>query len=96
MALSLVRTTKKPQAAAKMPNPAIQKGRASSRELSASAAAAMMEPTKDSNRSVPMPATSPTLSPTLSAMVAGFRGSSSGMSDSTLPTRSAPTSAALV
>ncbi len=43
-----------------------------------------------------MPATSPTLSPTLSAMVAGFRGSSSGMPASTLPTRSAPTSAALV
>ena len=43
-----------------------------------------------------MPATSPTLSPTLSAIVAGLRGSSSGMPASTLPTRSAPTSAALV
>ena len=43
-----------------------------------------------------MPATSPTLSPTLSAMVAGLRGSSSGMPASSLPTRSAPTSAALV
>src|SRR4051795_5331202 len=43
-----------------------------------------------------MPAQSPTLSPTLSAMVAAFRGSSSGMPCSTLPTRSAPTSAALV
>ena len=43
-----------------------------------------------------MPATSPTLSPTLSAMVPGLRGSSSGMPASTLPTRSAPTSAALV
>ena len=43
-----------------------------------------------------MPATSPTLSPTLSAMTAGLRGSSSGMPASTLPTRSAPTSAALV
>ena len=43
-----------------------------------------------------MPATSPTLSPTLSAMVAGLRGSSSGMPASTLPTRSAPTSAAFV
>ena len=42
------------------------------------------------------PATSPTLSPTLSAMVAGLRGSSSGIPASTLPTRSAPTSAALV
>src|SRR5699024_10306053 len=42
------------------------------------------------------PAQSPTLSPTLSAMVAALRGSSSGMFCSTLPTRSAPTSAALV
>ena len=43
-----------------------------------------------------MPATSPTLSPTLSAITAGLRGSSSGMPCSTLPTRSEPTSAALV
>src|SRR5436305_9295868 len=43
-----------------------------------------------------MPAQSPTLSPTLSAMVAGLRGSSSGIPASTLPTRSAPTSAPLV
>ena len=43
-----------------------------------------------------MPAQSPTLSPTLSAIVAALRGSSSGMPCSTLPTRSAPTSAALV
>ena len=43
-----------------------------------------------------MPAQSPTLSPTLSAMVAALRGSSSGIPASTLPTRSAPTSAALV
>ncbi|CPU68023.1 Uncharacterised protein [Mycobacteroides abscessus] len=50
----------------------------------------------DSNRSAAMPAQSPTLSPTLSAMVAALRGSSSGMPCSTLPTRSAPTSAALV
>ena len=50
----------------------------------------------DSNRSAAMPAQSPTLSPTLSAMVAALRGSSSGMPFSTLPTRSAPTSAALV
>jgi hypothetical protein len=42
-----------------------------------------------------MPAQSPTLSPTLSAMVAGLRGSSSGMPASTLPTRSPPTSAPL-
>ena len=51
---------------------------------------------KDSNRSAAMPAQSPTLSPTLSAMVAALRGSSSGIDCSTLPTRSAPTSAALV
>ena len=50
----------------------------------------------DSKRSAAMPAQSPTLSPTLSAMVAALRGSSSGMFCSTLPTRSAPTSAALV
>src|ERR1700750_233372 len=43
-----------------------------------------------------MPAQSPTLSPTLAAMTAGLRGSSSGMPASTLPTRSAPTSAPLV
>ena len=43
-----------------------------------------------------MPAQSPTLSPTLSAMVAGLRGSSSGIPASTLPTMSPPTSAPLV
>src|SRR6476469_6853431 len=43
-----------------------------------------------------MHAQSPTLSPTLSATVAALRGSSAGMPCSTLPTRSAPTSAALV
>ena len=37
-----------------------------------------------------------TLSPTLSAITAGFLGSSSGMPASTLPTKSAPTSAPLV
>ena len=51
---------------------------------------------KVSNRSAAMPAQSPTLSPTLSAMVAGLRGSSSGMPASTLPTMSPPTSAPLV
>ena len=50
----------------------------------------------DSKRSAAIPAQSPTLSPTLSAIVAGLRGSSSGIPASTLPTRSAPTSAALV
>src|SRR6185295_3729440 len=43
-----------------------------------------------------MPAQSPTLSPTLSAIVAGLRGSSSGIPASTLPTMSPPTSAPLV
>ena len=52
--------------------------------------------TYDPNKSAPIPATSPTLSPTLSAIVAGFLTSSSGIPASTLPTRSAPTSAALV
>ena len=51
---------------------------------------------EDSKRSAAMPAQSPTLSPTLSAMVAALRGSSSGIPCSILPTRSAPTSAALV
>ena len=51
---------------------------------------------KLSNTSAAIPAQSPTLSPTLSAMVAGFIGESSGIDCSTFPTRSAPTSAALV
>ena len=50
----------------------------------------------DSKRSAAIPAQSPTLSPTLSAIVAGLRGSSSGIPASIFPTRSAPTSAALV
>ena len=50
----------------------------------------------DSKRSAPRPAQSPTLSPTRSAITAGLRGSSSGIPASTLPTRSAPTSAAFV
>ena len=49
-------------------------------------------PTNDSSMSEPSPATSPTLS----AIVAGLRGSSSGMCASVLPTRSAPISAAFV
>ena len=49
-----------------------------------------------SNKSAAIPAQSPTLSPTLSAITAGLRGSSSGMPASTLPTKSAPTSAPLV
>ena len=49
-----------------------------------------------SKRSAAIPAQSPTLSPTLSAITAGFLGSSSGIPASTLPTKSAPTSAPLV
>ena len=58
--------------------------------------APMFSAAVDSNRSAPRPAQSPTLSPTRSAMTPAFRGSSSGMPFSTLPTRSDPTSAALV
>lgn len=58
--------------------------------------AAQVDSAKDPNKSAPMPATSPTLSPTLSAIVAGFLGESSGSPDYTLPTKSAPKSAALV
>ena len=57
---------------------------------------ARMVATYEPNKSAPIPATSPTLSPTLSAIVAGFRGSSSGIPASTFPTKSAPTSAAFV
>ncbi len=58
--------------------------------------APMFSAAVDSNRSAPRPAQSPTLSPTRSAMTPALRGSSSGMPASTLPTRSEPTSAALV
>lgn len=57
---------------------------------------ALLDSAKDPNRSAPIPATSPTLSPTLSAIVPGFFGESSSKPYSTLPTKSAPTSAALV
>jgi len=58
--------------------------------------AALVDSANDPNKSADMPATSPTLSPTLSAIVAGFLGLSSSSPCSTFPTRSAPTSAALV
>ena len=57
---------------------------------------AIIDPQYDSKISEPIPATSPTLSPTLSAITPGFLGSSSGIPASTLPTRSAPTSALFV
>ena len=43
-------------------------------ELDQVTIAPIIEPTNDSNKSAPIPATSPTLSPTLSAIVAGFKG----------------------
>jgi hypothetical protein len=57
---------------------------------------AMIVTTYVSKRSAAIQAQSQTLSPTLSAITAGFLGSSSGIQASTLPTRSAQTSAALV
>src|ERR1017187_6426130 len=57
--------------------------------------APMFSAAVDSNRSAPRPAQSPTLSPTRSAMTAGLRGSSSRRPASSLPPRSAPTSAEL-
>ena len=57
---------------------------------------AIIEPQYDSKISDPIQATSPTLSPTLSAITPGFLGSSSGIPASTLPTKSAPTSAHFV
>ena len=57
---------------------------------------ATIDTTYVSNKSAAIPAQSPTLSPTLSAITAGFLGSSSGIFFSTLPTRSAPTSAPFV
>ncbi len=106
VAPSLVLTRKIPITDAIIPIPAITIGRITAficklslieRKADApNAADASIEPAYDSYRSAPIPATSPTLSPTLSAMVAGFLGSSSGIPASTFPTRSAPTSAALV
>jgi hypothetical protein len=60
------------------------------------AKAAQVDSANDPNKSALIPAISSTLSPTLSAIVAGFFGLSSGNPDSTFPTKSAPTSAALV
>ena len=97
---SLVRTKKEPITENSTPMAAMASGSSapikSSPAATPSAIADSTEPTYDSYKSAPMPATSPTLSPTLSAMTAGLRQSSSGMFDSTLPTRSAPTSAAFV
>ena len=65
-------------------------------KVAAIAMVAIIEPQYDSKISEPIPATSPTLSPTLSAITPGLRGSSSGIPASTLPTKSAPTSALFV
>jgi len=58
--------------------------------------AAQVDYANEPNKSADIPATSPTLSPTLSAMVAGLRGLSSSRLVYNFPTKSAPTSAALV
>jgi hypothetical protein len=58
--------------------------------------AAHVDYANEPNKSALIPATSPTLSPTLSAIVAGFFGESYGRPAYTFPTKSAPTSAALV
>jgi hypothetical protein len=58
--------------------------------------AAQVDSASEPNKSAPIPAISPTLSPTLSAMVPGLLGSSSLRSLRVFPTRSEPTSAALV
>merc|ERR1712159_658681 len=68
----------------------------SSYEVEETTKAAQVDSARDPKRSDPIPAISPTLSPTLSAMVPGLLISSSFKSLMTLPTRSAPTSAALV
>ena len=96
---SLVLTKKVPKIETKIPVAAKNRGKNTKLLVPAAAAntiAPIIDPTYDSNRSAPIPATSPTLSPTLSAIVAGFLGSSSGIPASTFPTKSAPTSAALV
>ena len=88
-----------PKIETKIPAAAKNKGKKTklfSPAVAAKTIAPIIEPTYDSNKSAPIPATSPTLSPTLSAIVAGFLGSSSGIPASTFPTKSAPTSAALV
>mmetsp|Transcript_22744 Transcript_22744/g.40576 ORF Transcript_22744/g.40576 Transcript_22744/m.40576 type:complete len:207 (-) Transcript_22744:680-1300(-) len=97
--VSLVDTAKQPIIEQTIPEADRKNGRRIlSDDLSCAprVAAAMIDPTYDSKRSAPMPATSPTLSPTLSAITAGLCGSSSSIPASSLPTRSAPTSAALV
>ena len=107
VAFSFVRTAKIPMIDNMIPTAAINIGATTAlycistspdatNAAAPNAEVAKIEPQYDSYRSAPIPATSPTLSPTLSAMVAGFRGSSSGIPASTFPTRSAPTSAALV
>jgi hypothetical protein len=68
----------------------------SSVEVAETTRAAQVDSARDPNKSAPIPAISPTLSPTLSAIVPGFFGESSGRSLRFFPTRSDPTSAALV
>merc|ERR1719183_1001261 len=68
----------------------------SSGEVDDTTRAAHVDSAREPKRSAPIPAISPTLSPTLSAIVPGLEGSSSLRSFKFFPTRSAPTSAALV
>ena len=107
VAFSFVRTAKMPMIDNTIPTAAISIGATTAlycistspdatNAAAPNAEVARMDPHYHSYKSAPMPATSPTLPPTVSAMVAGLRGSSSGMPASTLPTRSAPTSAAFV
>ena len=98
---SLTRAVNKATRLTGMPTAEIRIGNRSASKLVAKATApitraAQVLSAQEPNKSAPIPATSPTLSPTLSAITAGLRGSSSGMPCSTFPTRSAPTSAALV
>ncbi len=84
---SLTRTKKVPKIEVKIPVPARTKGSITAESPSKLSLhpgivmkaaprtiVPMIEPTYDSKRSAPIPATSPTLSPTLSAIVAGFNG----------------------
>src|SRR3989344_4620888 len=94
-------TNSEPMIEANIETPAISNGKNSTpatfpKNMLPRSITAITEITYVSNKSAAMPAVSPTLSPTLSAIVAGLRGSSSGMPASTLPTRSAPTSAPFV
>jgi hypothetical protein len=73
---SFTDTIKVPIIDTKIPDPAIYSGNItySIPKASPNTMEPIIAPTYDSNKSAPIPATSPTLSPTLSAIVAGFNG----------------------